>query len=106
MRLTSSSDGRGRPLAVAIAEWAAANPRIRRVWMSGGAAPEEPIELLAELQPAVDSEEALGVWVANGGRWRRELQSRLGQSVNLDWFDPDGTTGPIGEAKTLVYARA
>lgn len=106
MRLTSSSDGRGQPLSVAIAEWAAGNPRVRRVWMVGGAAAEEPIELLAELQPAADSEEALAAWLANAGRWRRELQARLGLGVNLDWLDPDGTTGPLGEAKTLVYARA
>jgi len=44
--------------------------------------------------------------VANGGRWRRELQARVDQAVNLDWFDPDGATRPAAEAKTLIYARA
>jgi hypothetical protein len=106
MRLTSSSDGRGRPLSAAIAEWAAANPDIQRVWMVAVAAPKEAIELLAELQPSADSEETLAVWVANGGRWRRELQARVDQAVNLDWFDPDGATRPAAEAKTLIYARA
>jgi hypothetical protein len=79
MRLTSSSDGRGKPLSTAIAEWAAGTPDIQRVWM---------------------------VWVANGGRWRRELQARIDQAVNLDWFDPDGATRQAAEAKTLIYARA
>jgi hypothetical protein len=106
MRLTSSSDGRGKPLSTAIAEWAAGTPDIQRVWMVAAAAPEEAIELLAELQPSADSEEALGVWVANGGRWRRELQARIDQAVNLDWFDPDGATRQAAEAKTLIYARA
>jgi hypothetical protein len=106
MRLTSSSDGRGKPLSTAIAEWAAGTPDIQRVWMVAAAAPEEAIELLAELHPSADSEEALAVWVANGGRWRRELQARIDQAVNLDWFDPDGATRPAAEAKTLIYARA
>jgi hypothetical protein len=42
MRLTSSSDGRGRPLSTAIAEWAAGTPDIQRVWMVA-ATPEEAI---------------------------------------------------------------
>ena len=106
MRLSSRSDGRGKPLGRAIAEWAAGTPDIQRVWMVAAAAPEEAIELLAELQPSADSEEALGVWMANAGRWRRELQARLDQPLRLDWFDPDGATRPDGEARTLIYARA
>ena len=106
MRLSSRSDGRGKPLGTAIAEWAADNPDIQRVWMVAAAAPEQAIELLAELQPSGDSEEALGAWMANAGRWRRELQARLDQPLRLDWFDPDSATRPDGEARTLVYARA
>jgi hypothetical protein len=105
VRLSSRSDGRGKPLGAAVAEWAAANPDIQRVWMAAAAAPDQAIELLAELQPSADSEEALGVWMANAGRWRRELQARLDQPLRLDWFDPDGATRPDGEAKTLIYAR-
>jgi hypothetical protein len=104
MRLTSRSDGRGKPLSAALAEWAGANPDIERIWMIPRAA-DEPIELLAELQPAVDGEEALAVWLANAGRWRGELEARFHEPVNLDWFDPDGAVGPSDETRTLVYAR-
>ena len=106
MRLTSRSDGRGRPLGAAIAEWAASHPQIRRIWMVTAAASAEAIELLAELQPSADAEETLALWMAKGGRWRAELRERLGAGASLDWFDPDGATGPAGEARTLVYARA
>lgn len=104
MRLTSRSDGSGRPLSTAVADWAAAHPDIERIWMLARP-PGEPIELVAELQPAVDGEEALAVWLANGGRWRRELQARFAEPVSLDWFDPDGAIGTPDELRTLVYAR-
>jgi hypothetical protein len=105
MRLTSRSDGRGQPLSTAVADWAAAHPDIERIWMLARPA-GEPLELVAELQPAVDGEETLALWLANAGRWRRELEERFREPVTLDWFDPDGAVGPPDEARTLVYARA
>jgi hypothetical protein len=105
MRLTSRSDGRGQPLSTAVADWAAGHPDIERIWMLARPA-GEPIELVAELQPAVDGEETLALWLANAGRWRRELEEHFREPVRLDWCDPDGAVGPPDEARTLVYARA
>jgi hypothetical protein len=67
-------------------------------------------EWALELQPVADSEETLVAWMANCGKWRRELQSRIGRLVRLEWIDPDGAgsgmrQGP-NERRVLLYERA
>lgn len=106
-RFTSRSDGLGRPLTALIADWAAGSPRIRRVWLF--AAPSRNIALTMELQPVADSEETLAVWMAHCEQWRRQLQDRIGEPVDLDWHDPDSETkiqADSDEGRTLVYERA
>lgn len=114
-RLTSRSDGRGRPLSALIAGWAAGNPRIRRVWLFAGPAADparrdEDIALTVELQPVGDSEETLALWMTHCEQWRRQLQAQIGQAVRLGWCDPDGATtampASLDEAKSLIYERA
>jgi len=106
--------GIGNDMADAIARWAAQNPRIRRVWAYGSRAkgthrPDSDIDLAVELEPVADSEEALAVWMGHAGSWRWQLQSRISPKVDLEWFDPDGTTRAIAaaldEAKVLIYER-
>ena len=78
-----------------ITDWAAARPRIRRVWMSGAD------QIALELEPVADSEETLAVWIANCGKWHAELEARLGRPVSLAWLDPDAAwRDPVEE---LVY---
>lgn len=103
-RMTSRSDGRGRPLNELISGWARANPRIRRVWLSPG----ERIALMLELQPVGDSEETMATWMAHCGGWRAQLKAQVGEPVDIDWYDPDTETpGPQGkDGRTLVYERA
>lgn len=72
-----------------IVEWAAAHPKIRRVWVFGSGT-----DVAVELQPVADSEETLPVWMANCEQWRRELQDRTGQAVRLEWRDPDVAPDP------------
>ena len=67
-----------------IEEWAAANPRVRRVRISEDAAEVEVVPC-----PVADSEETLPVWIAHGDAWRRELTELTGRSVRLDWLGPD-----------------
>ena len=113
-RLSSSSDGSGRPLAEILADWAAADPQIRRVWLFRGpaaeAAPDGALDIALELRPVADSDETLIVWLANREKWRRQLAARLGGAVDLDWLDAQGGTrsGEAGahELKSLVYERA
>jgi len=98
----------------AIAQWAAANPHVRRMWLYGSRAkgthrPNSNINIAVELDPVGDSEETLAVWMANAGLWQSQLQSRIAPAVDLQWFDPDGGTRTIeaalNEAKALVYER-
>jgi len=113
-RLTSSSNGRGRALSAVIAEWAAGDPRVRRVWLFGSRedapAPDGSIDIALELQPVADSEETMTVWMANCDKWRVELQTRTGRTVELEWLDPDGPTrttqAESGEVRSLLYQRA
>jgi hypothetical protein len=83
-----------------ISDWATANPRIRRVWISSGE--RSGCDLIAlELEPVPDSEETFAVWIAHCRRWHGELEARLGRRVRLAWVDPDGVSGVGGDE--LIY---
>ena len=88
-------------LAEAIAAWAAGDPKIKRVWLADR---EEEVDVTVEPQPVADSEESFGVWIANCELWRSQLQTRIGGTFELRWFDPNGV-GP-NTAKVLVYECA
>ncbi len=93
-----------------LAEWAAGNPRIKRLWLLTGCPPGNgAIDVQVELQPVADSEEILGVWIAKRDEWRRELEAHTGSRVALECRDPDHvfwTREPAaGEGRTLVYER-
>jgi hypothetical protein len=108
-RLTSSSDGRGEALTALVADWAAREPRVRRVWTSQSHV-GRALAFALELQPVADSEETAAVWLAHCEQWRRSLARRLRRRVELEWLDPDETTAPNqpgpGELRTLVYERS
>jgi len=106
-RVTSVSDGRGRPLDALIADWAAANPKIRRVWVSVRQS-GEALPVALELQPVADSEETSPIWLAHCGQWSRELGRRIGRAVDLQWLDADASPAQArgDRADTLVYQRA
>jgi len=106
-RVTSVSDGRGRPLDALIADWAAANPKIRRVWVSVGQS-GEALPVALELQPVADSEETSAIWLAHCGQWSRELGRRIGRAVDLQWLDAGESLAQAraDKANMLVYERA
>lgn len=89
----------GKHAADSIARWAAGNPHIRRAWVYGN------LNVAVELEPVGDSEETLAAWMAKAGLWRSQLQSRMSAPVDLEWFDPDGST-VLDAARVLVYERA
>ena len=84
------------------------------MWLFGNRAdtraPDGRIDIALELQPVADSEETMTVWMANCDRWRSELETRVGRTVELDWLDPDGATRTAqagsGEFRRLVYQRS
>jgi hypothetical protein len=102
------------PVQDAVAEWAARNPRIKRAWMLGNPAVDEPaeqeIEIAVELQPVADSEETFAVWLAKGEQWHSQLRERFGSKVQLVWVDPDldepALAKELEQARVLVYERA
>lgn len=105
----------GRETSDSIARWAAEHRQFRRVWLYGSRAkgthgPDSDINIAVELEPVGDSEETLAVWMANAGSWQMQLQSRIAPRVDLEWFDPDGSTrtlqAALEEAKVLIYERA
>ena len=67
-----------------IEEWAAANPRVRRVWIS-----EDATEVAVAPRPVADSEETLPVWIGHCNAWQRERLEVTGRPVRLDLLDPD-----------------
>jgi hypothetical protein len=100
-------------LTDSIAQWAAGNPRIRRVWLVRNGSWQQHranahLELAVELEPVFDSEETLTVWMANAGSWQSQLRQRVAAPVELEWFDADGGAiqPTLEEDKALVYERA
>jgi len=98
-----------------IVRWAAEIPELRRVWMTqsrakGGHRPDSDIDIAIELEPVGDSEETLTRWLFHAHLWESQLQRRIAAKIDLEWFDPDGSTHTIeaglNEAKALVYERA
>lgn len=92
-----------------LAAWAAANPRIRRVWLWGsdtkrGASTGTDVDVAIELEPVADSEETISYWIAHAEEWQAELENCVGSSVDLEWFDPD-VDAPLGDKAVLVYDR-
>jgi len=103
--LDSRSNGRGPLLNAVIAGWAAGNPKVRRVWLSAGAAKRA---VMLELHPVGDSEETMAVWMAHCDAWRDQLRAQTGEPLDIDWYDPDTETSPpaADPAKSLIYERA
>lgn len=110
-RIASTWDGRGRALDALIAEWAERDAAIKRVWLYVAPEADEPgrpVDLALQLQPVADSEETMAVWMGNCEKWRRQLRSRTGREVVLEWLDADegARATRAGEAAMLVYERA
>lgn len=96
-----------------IAQWAAERPEVRRVWALGNRVKvtqhPDSIDIAVELEPVGDSEETLTRWIAYADLWKSQLQSRVDSKVDLQWFDPDGSTptteAGLVEARVLIYER-
>ena len=83
-----------------LAGWYAANPRIRRAYAyemrdyDVGERKGKDIYVLVDVEPVMDSEEILPVWLAHSGGWQLELQARTACTVHLGWLRPDEATVP------------
>lgn len=93
----------------ALVRWAEAHPRVRRVWVFGGASSRDDargadLDVAIELAPVVDGDETLALWMANAQKWHDELEQSTGTRVDLEWFDPD-TGAPMDTTARLAYER-
>lgn len=91
-----------------LAAWAAANPRIRRVWLFGNAKRNAKsgtdLDVAIEMEPVPDSEETIAFWIAHAEEWQAEVEKCVDSSVDLEWFDPD-VDAPLGDKAILAYDR-
>ena len=102
-------------VADSIVRWATEVPEVRRVWVSqsratGGHRPNSDIDIAIELEPVGDSEETLTRWLFHADLWESQLQRRIAAKIDLEWFDPDGSTRTIeaglNEPRALMYERS
>lgn len=88
------------PIDSVLAGWYAANPRIRRACAYAmrdddvGERKRNDIYVLVDVEPVMDSEEILPVWLAHSSAWQLELQARTACTVHLGWLGPVETAIP------------
>jgi predicted nucleotidyltransferase len=97
----------------AYAEWARANPRIRRAWVFGSRlrgtqTPDSDIDLALEIDPLETDDETMGWWMFEKERWTEELQAISPYRVQLEWFGGEATPKIqqyLACCSMLVYER-
>jgi predicted nucleotidyltransferase len=97
-----------------LRSWGEAKTFVRRLWIYGSRAkdlhrPESDLDVAIEFDPN-DGEDCLTTWTFEGDAWQRELQGSLPWRLQLEWYDPDGSTPRIErgirDGGILVYQRA
>jgi hypothetical protein len=68
--------------------WHAANPRIRRACAFGMQGEDAELHVLVDLEPVMDSEETVPVWLSCADRWEGQLRARTARTVHLAWMEP------------------
>jgi len=93
-----------------LRQWAATAPSVRRVWVFGSVAKGKMSPSDIDVAVELDAAEPTLVWLDNVSEWRSKLQALLPIKLQLEYFDPKGSTPTISkslsEAKCLIYERA
>ena len=97
MQATVAMNAEADALRRAILDWASTTPRVRRVWMF-----DDATGIAVEPRPVGDSEETLPVWFAHCEQWLRELQTRTGRALHMEWRGPDRPS-ETRAAMAIVY---
>jgi predicted nucleotidyltransferase len=94
----------------ALGQWASSDPAVRRVWIFGSVAKGKPNPADLDVAVELEASDPTQYWMDHSTQWRRELQALLPISLQLEYFDPRGSTPTISnglaEAKCLAYERA
>lgn len=90
-----------------LAAWCAANPRIRRAFAyelhDEGAGGRNGIHVLVDVEPVMESEEVLPVWLANADAWQCELQAMAACPVSLGSMGP--YEAPLPGLKSVWFSE-
>ena len=95
--------------------WALATPCVRKVsifgsWAKGTSRDDSDLDVAVEIDPVGSDESAYVSWFHEKAPWHTELQQQLDVKLDLEWFDPAGSTPTIAkglsEANVVVYERA
>jgi hypothetical protein len=70
--------------SVTLSQWYAAHPAVRRLWAIQDS---RRVRVIVTLEPTHDGDEVYPAWLANGGQWSHELQSRMDEPVELEVLD-------------------
>lgn len=100
---------------IVLVSWAQATPNVRRVWLFGSRVkgthrPDSDLDVAVEIDAVGNDETPFDTWVGEAAGWKSQLQLRITAALDLQWFDPDGSTPKIqaalGDAASLIYERA
>ena len=95
--------------------WALVTPCVRKVSIFGSRAKgtsrsDSDLDVAVELDAIGSDASAYVSWFHTKASWRSELQRQLDVTLDLEWFDPAGSTPHVAkglsEANVVVYERA
>jgi predicted nucleotidyltransferase len=95
--------------------WASATPCVRKVSIFGSRAKGTPrndsdLDVAVEIDAMGNDESPYVSWFHAKRSWHSELQQQLNVPLDLEWFDPAGSTPTIAkglsEGNVVVYERA
>ena len=98
-----------------LREWASATPCVRKVWIFGSRATgtfrdNSDLDVAVQIDPINRDETAYASWFHEKGGWQAQLQRQLNVKLDLEWFDPSGSTPTIAkglsEGSVVIYERA
>ena len=98
-----------------LRSWASTTPCVRKLWIYGSRAKgtfkaDSDLDVAVQIDPIDPDETAYASWFHEKGGWQAELQKRLDVTLDLEWFDPNGSTPTIAkglsEGNVVIYERA
>ena len=98
-----------------LVSWAQITPCIRRMWLFGSRVkgthrPDSDLDVAIEIDAHGNDETPFDSWIGEAATWKAQLQPRVGVALDLEWFDPHGSTPRVqtalAESAILIYERA
>ena len=87
--------------SLALGRWYDSQPAVRRLW---GIRHVRYLRVIIALEPTLDNDDILPVWLANVGAWSHDLQLRTGNSVYLELFQASPWDGVEIHAGGVIVA--